>query len=112
MPLTGCAADAAAARFRPRGETAAAAAAERRLLRGLVVDDRLQVVDDGLQLAVARLAQIALRLDDEEAAGHAGLELLLFRFEPLLGERARRAGGFDALARWSARCARGRESAS
>ena len=74
------------------------AGAERRHLRGFEVHDRLQVVDERLQLVVAGLVQVALRLQHEEVGGHPGLELLLFGFEALLGQGARRARGFDPLA--------------
>ncbi len=35
---------------------------------------------------VARLVEVALCLDDEEAGRHAGLELLFLGLEPLLGQ--------------------------
>ena len=57
----------------------------------------LDVIDERLQLVVARLVQVALRLEHEEARGHAGLELLLLGFEAPFGQDPRRAGGFDAL---------------
>src|SRR5262245_21824837 len=59
-------------------------AGERHLLDGAVVDDRLRVFDQRLQLVVAGDHEIALRLQDEEALGHACLVLLLFRFEAAL----------------------------
>ena len=80
------------------GRDRRAAAGERCLLGCLVVHHRLQIVNGSGQLVVARLCQVALRLDDEEAAGHAGLELLLFRFKALFREGSRRARGLDSFA--------------
>ena len=81
-------------RCAPRGRRPAA---ERHFLHGLEVDDRLVVVEDRAQLVVARLREVALGLEDEEARGRAGLELALLGLEPPLGQLPRRACRLHAL---------------
>ena len=61
------------------------------------VDERLAVVGQRPQLGVLRVAQIALRLDDEEVGGHADFELALLGLEPLFGQLARGHRRLDAL---------------
>src|SRR5918993_5724134 len=68
-----------------------------RCLDGGEVHHRLGILDQREQLAVTRDVEIALRLEHEEAAGHAGLILLLLRFETLLGQGPRRPRRVDAL---------------
>src|SRR3712207_287287 len=66
---------------------------ERRLLDRLEIDGGPVVVEDRAQLVVARLRQVALRLEHEKARGGAGRELPLLRLQPTFGELARRARG-------------------
>src|SRR5688572_25211772 len=68
---------------------------ERCLLHCFEVDDRALVVEDRPDLVVARLREVALCLEHEEAGGRAGGELALLRLEPPLGELARDGGRFD-----------------
>ena len=56
------------------------------------------VVEDRLQLGVARRREVALRLDDEEVRRQPGLELLLLGVEPPLGQIAGGPRRVDALA--------------
>src|SRR5688500_4196859 len=51
-------------------------------LNGLEVHERLAIRQDGPQLVVARVGEIALRLDDLEVRRHADLELALRGLEP------------------------------
>ena len=62
---------------------------QRRVGREQLGHRRQLIVEIGPELVVAGNGQIALGLDDEEAAGHAGGELLLFRLETLFGQGAR-----------------------
>ena len=59
-----------------------------RLLHGLEGNHRELVVKERLQLAVAGNREIALRLNDQEAGGHADLEPSLLGVQALLGELA------------------------
>src|SRR5438128_3787524 len=73
---------AAAARAQHRD----AGAGERGLLETLELDERLAVVQNRAQLAVLRVAQIALGLDDEVVGRHPDLELALLGLELFLRE--------------------------
>ena len=65
------------------------AAGRGNLLHALEIDLRAPVVEQRAQLRVLRVAQIALRLHDEEVRGEADVEAALLGLEPLLGELAR-----------------------
>src|SRR6185295_4835260 len=66
-------------------------------LRGLEGDDGQLVRELGLELVVARLGQIALRLNDQEAGRHADFEPPLLRIDALLGQRAPLLRGLNPL---------------
>src|SRR5690242_392026 len=88
----------------PGRGTATAAAADRGahraradVLHGFEVDERLPVVEDGAQLVVSSVREIALRLHDLIVGRHADVHLALRRFEALLRELARRRRRLHAL---------------
>src|SRR5262245_11294686 len=66
-------------------------------LCGLERDHRELIGEFGLELVVARLGQVALRLDHQEARRHANFEPPLLRIDTLLGERAALLRGLDPL---------------
>ena len=68
------------------------------LLDALEVDLRAAVVEQGAQLRVLRVAQIALRLHDEEVRREADVEAALLGVQPLLREITRHLRGLHALA--------------
>ena len=74
------------------------APAGRGFLHALEVHQRTAIVEQGAQLGVLRVAQIALRLHDEEVGRQADLEPALFGLEPVLGKLACRSGRLDPLA--------------
>src|SRR5438132_1840107 len=67
------------------------AAGDRRELNRLEIDERPVVVENRAQLVIARLREVALRLEDEEVRRRAGRQLLLLGVEALRGELAGRA---------------------
>src|SRR5919106_1653211 len=69
---------------------------ERRLLHRFEIDDRALVVEDRPHLVVARLREVALSLEYEEARRRTGGELALLRLESPLGQLPRDRGRFDA----------------
>src|SRR6266852_2965672 len=71
--------------------------AERCLLDGLEVHQRLVVVGDGADLVGSLRREITLCLENEEARLDAGGEFLLSRLEPPLRQLARDARGVDTL---------------
>src|SRR5207248_8564190 len=65
------------------------------LLERVEIDEREIVREDRRQLARLRLREVALRLNDEEAGGHAGVEAFPLGVEPLVGQLAGRARRVD-----------------
>ena len=70
--------DAGCSRYRRDGRDRGAAAGRRRLLHALEIDERSAVVEQRAQFGVLRVAQIALRLHDEEVRRQAHFEPALF----------------------------------
>src|SRR5688572_2985136 len=68
-----------------------------RVLHGFQIDDRAVEIQDVLQLVIACLRQIALRLEHQEARGRSRFELALLGLEAALGQLARRPRAHDTL---------------
>jgi hypothetical protein len=68
-------------------------------LSPLEIDDRATIVQVLAELAVARIGQIALRLDHFEVGGHADVELALRRLGALDRQLTRRGRGLDRFER-------------
>src|SRR5262245_20076403 len=84
-------------RARPCRGNAAATAAERHLLHGLEIDQRLVVVGNRLDFGGAGEREVALRLEDEEGRGHSRRQLLFLGFQLFLLQFARCPRRLDAL---------------